>query len=87
MVLQTTSLPLRHPADLRLTNYTSVCYIRGVARKILTIVLILGGLVLLGFGGYKFILSRRPSAGLKVQTTPAALVFVNNNQIGQTPVS
>ena len=55
-------------------------------KKIIAGLVILLGLGLVGFGIYKFTQSRRPNAGLKVQTNPAALVFVDNAQIGQSPI-
>lgn len=55
-------------------------------KKVVAIVIILLGLGLVGFGGYKLYKSRQPNAGLKVETNPPALVFVNDTQIGQTPV-
>lgn len=55
-------------------------------KRILAGGVILLGVGLVGFGIYKWWQSRQPSAGLKVDTSPAALVFVDNVQVGQTPV-
>ncbi len=57
-----------------------------MGRKVIALVLILAGLGLVGWGGYNFLKSRKPNAGLKVETTPAGLVFVDNVQIGQSPI-
>jgi hypothetical protein len=57
-----------------------------VGRKIIALVLILAGLGLVGWGGYNFLKSRKPNAGLKVETNPPGLVFVDNVQIGQSPI-
>ncbi len=61
-------------------------YIMSVAKKIVTSLLIGIGLLLIGWGVWRFIQSRKPNAGLKVQTTPVSLVFVDNVQVGQTPL-
>jgi hypothetical protein len=61
-------------------------YINVVAKRILVIILIVVGLGLLGFGGYRYWLSKQPNAGLKVETTPVSMVFVDNLQIGQSPI-
>lgn len=57
-----------------------------MAKRIVAVVLIILGLGLVGLGGYRYWLSRQPNAGLKVETSPAAMVFVDNVQIGQTPI-
>ncbi len=63
-----------------------IWYIRSVAKKIVTSLLIGVGLLLIGWGVWRFIQSRKPNAGLKVQTNPVSLVFVDNVQVGQTPL-
>jgi len=55
-------------------------------KKVVAGLIIVLGLGLVGYGIYKFAQSRRPNAGLKVDTTPPALVFVDNTQIGQSPL-
>lgn len=55
-------------------------------KKVVAGLIVLLGLGLVGFGIYKFAQSRKPNAGLKVETNPAALVFVDNEQIGQSPI-
>ncbi len=55
-------------------------------KKIIAGLIVVLGLGLVGFGIFKFAQSRKPNAGLKVETNPQALVFVDNNQIGQSPV-
>ena len=49
--------------------------------------LVVAGLALaIGFGVYTWFRSRQPTAGLKVYSLPQALVFIDNVQIGQTPL-
>lgn len=55
-------------------------------KKLVAGVIVLLGLGLVGFGIYKFAQSRRPNAGLKVETNPPALVFVDSTQVGQSPL-
>lgn len=57
-----------------------------MSRKIVSIILVVSGLGLLAIFGYRFFAGRKPNAGLKIQTTPEALVFVDNVQLGQTPL-
>lgn len=52
----------------------------------MAIILIIAGLGLAGWGIFNYFQSQRPNAGLKVETNPPALVFVDNVQIGQSPV-
>lgn len=54
--------------------------------KYLAIGLILIGIGLAGFGGFSYWKSRQPTAGLKIETNISSLVFVDNLQVGQTPV-
>lgn len=56
--------------------------------KIIGISLIILGLVIVtSISISRFISSRRHSAGLKVDTTPPSLVFVDDVQVGRTPIS
>jgi CRISPR/Cas system-associated exonuclease Cas4 (RecB family) len=57
-----------------------------VGKKIIAGILIILGLSLVGFGIYRYLESRKPDAGLKIETTPESLVFVDNVQLGQTPI-
>lgn len=54
--------------------------------KIIAISLIALGLVSAGVGVYIWMQGKKPTAALKVDTNPSSLVFVDNIQIGQTPV-
>ena len=55
--------------------------------KVIGFSLVGAGLALaIGYGVYSWFKSRQPTAGLKVYSTPQALVFVDNVQIGQTPL-
>lgn len=54
--------------------------------KYLAIGLIVIGLVLAGFGGFSYWQSHQPTAGLKIETNIPSLVFVDNLQVGQTPI-
>ncbi len=54
--------------------------------KYLAIGLIIIGLGLAGFGGFTYYQSHQPTAGLKIETNPTSLVFVDNLQVGQTPI-
>lgn len=56
-------------------------------RKIVALSLIFAGLGLIAAIFFiRFIRARRPTAGLKVETTPQSTVFVDNVQIGTTPL-
>lgn len=57
-----------------------------MGKQIVAIILILAGAGAIGFGVFKYFQSKKPNAGLKIDATPAALVFVDNVQLGQTPV-
>ena len=57
-----------------------------MGKQIVAIVLILAGAGAIGFGVFKYFQSKKPNAGLKIDSTPAALVFVDNVQLGQTPI-
>lgn len=54
--------------------------------KIIAAILIVLGLGFVGMGVFFWWQSKKPTAGLKIESTPEALVFVDNVQIGQTPV-
>jgi hypothetical protein len=54
--------------------------------KIITIGLIALGLVSIAIGVFIWMQSKKPTAALKVDSNPQSLVFVDNIQIGQTPV-
>lgn len=54
--------------------------------RYLAIGLIVIGLGLVGFGGFSYWKSRQPTAGLKIETNITSLVFVDNLQVGQTPI-
>ncbi|MDP1743788.1 MAG: PEGA domain-containing protein, partial [Candidatus Amesbacteria bacterium] len=54
--------------------------------KIIAISLIALGLVSAGVGVFIWSQGKKPTAALKVESTPPSLVFVDNIQIGQTPV-
>ena len=56
-------------------------------KKLLAVILIiLGSLILIVFGAIKFIGAKKPTAGLKVETNPPSLVFVDDVEIGRTPL-
>jgi len=63
-------------------------YITAVdGKKLVAIVLIFAGLgVVASFAVSTFLKNRNPSAGLKIETTPPVLIFVNNVQIGASPL-
>jgi len=55
-------------------------------KKIVALIFIFAGLgTVAAFGTVSFLRSRKPTAALKIETTPAATVFVDNVQMGQTP--
>ncbi|HJZ04998.1 hypothetical protein A2634_01735 [Candidatus Amesbacteria bacterium RIFCSPHIGHO2_01_FULL_48_32] len=55
--------------------------------KLIGLILIAAGLIIgVGFSVFAFIRSRTPTAGLKVFSTPPALVFIDNAQVGRTPL-
>ncbi len=54
--------------------------------KIIAISLIVLGVVSAGVGIYFWRQGKRPTAGLKIDTNPTSLVFVDNTQIGQSPI-
>lgn len=55
--------------------------------KIIAISLIVLGLVSAGVGIFLWKDSKKPTAGIKVETNPTSLVFVDNAQIGQSPIN
>ena len=54
--------------------------------KIIAISLIVLGVVSAGVGIYFWKQGKKPTAGLRVDTNPTSLVFVDNAQIGQSPI-
>jgi hypothetical protein len=66
-----------------------LCYIYFVSGKKLTgLILVFAGCgILIGFLGFRGVINSRPRlAGLKVDTTPQALVYINNREVGLTPL-
>ena len=57
-----------------------------MGKKIIAIILILAGAGAIGFGVFKYLRSQKPNAVLRVDTTPPSLVYIDNIQIGQTPI-
>jgi hypothetical protein len=57
-----------------------------MTKRTLAIVLVAMGLVLVSLGGVKYWLDQRPTAGLKVETDPESIIFVDNKQVGQSPL-
>ena len=55
--------------------------------KIIAISLIVLGIVSVGVGIFLWKDSKKPTAGIKVETNPTSLVFVNNAQKGQSPIN
>lgn len=55
--------------------------------KIIAISLIVLGVVSAGVGIFFWQQGKKPTAGIKVETNPASLVFVDNVQIGQSPIN
>lgn len=56
------------------------------ARKLVPLVIVVIGLILvIGVVARQIIVSQKPSAGLKIETTPPALVFIDNQEMGKTP--
>ena len=55
-------------------------------KKIAALIFILSGVAILAaFGVVHLIRGRKPNAGLKIDSTPPSLVFVDNRQEGKTP--
>jgi hypothetical protein len=65
-----------------------VWYITLVSTKktIALVMIILGVALIAGFGIYSLVRRSQPNAGLKVDTSPSSLVFVDNVEIGSTPI-
>lgn len=40
----------------------------------------------IGFGVFTYFQSQKPDAGLKIDTNPSSLVFIDNVQVGKTPI-
>ncbi len=57
-----------------------------MGKKIVAIILILAGAGAIGFGVFSYFQSKKPNAGLRVESTPASLVYVDNIQLGQAPL-
>ena len=57
-----------------------------MGKKIIAVVLILAGATAIGFGVFKYLRSQKPNAVLRVDTTPPSLVYIDNTQVGQTPI-
>lgn len=53
--------------------------------KVVAIGLIIVGLALAVLGGYAFYQTQKPNAGIKIETSPPAVVFMDNVQVGVTP--
>lgn len=57
------------------------------AKKVIALSLIFAGVgILIGFFVIRLVQSRNPTAGLKIDTSPQSLVFVNGVEIGKTPI-
>ena len=57
-----------------------------ISKKYLPLVLIFSGVgIVAGIIASQFIKARQPTAGLKIESTPTALVFIDNVQEGSTP--
>lgn len=55
-------------------------------KKIIALVFLLSGAsILAAFGVVYFLRGRKPNAGLKIDTTPPSLIFIDNHQLGKTP--
>ncbi len=57
-----------------------------MGKKIIAIILILAGAGAIGFGVFSYFQGKKPNAGLRIESTPSALVYVDNIQLGQTPL-
>ncbi len=57
-----------------------------MGKKIIAIILILAGAGAIGFGVFSYFQSKKPNAGLRVESTPTSLVYVDNVQLGQAPL-
>lgn len=57
------------------------------SKKVISFVLIvIGVLIIVGFSLFSYLKSREPEAGLKIETNVPAIVFVDKNQVGRTPL-
>lgn len=55
-------------------------------RQLIALILIFCGLGIIASLAYiRFVRLAKPTAGLKIESVPAAVVFVNNAQVGRTP--
>ena len=57
-----------------------------MGKKIVAIILILAGAGAIGFGVFSYFQGKKPNAGLRVESTPTSLIYVDNVQLGQTPL-
>lgn len=57
-----------------------------MGKKVIAIILILAGAGAIGFGVFSYFQSKKPNAGLRVESTPTSLVYVDNVQLGQAPL-
>ena len=56
-------------------------------KKVISFILIvIGVLIVVGFSLFSYLQRRDPAAGLKVETNVPAIVFVDKNQVGRTPL-
>jgi hypothetical protein len=76
-----------HPG-LNIFQVNLVWYITFVSIKktIALVMIILGVALIAGFGIYSLVRRSQPNAGLKIDTSPSSLVFVDNVEMGSTPV-
>jgi hypothetical protein len=85
-VLQTAAFPLRHPAITH-RIISILWYITLViSKKYFPLILIFLGIGLVaGIIVAQFIKAQKPTAGLKIETTPPVLVFIDNVSQGNSP--
>lgn len=57
-----------------------------MGKKIVAIILILAGAGAIGFGVFSYFQGKKPNAGLRIESTPTSLVYVDNVQLGQSPL-
>lgn len=57
-----------------------------MGKKIIAIILILAGAGAIGFGVFSYFQSKKPNAGLRIESTPTSLVYIDNVQLGQAPL-
>lgn len=54
-------------------------------KLLIAVVLIVLGLGAVGVGIFKYLQGQKPNSGLKIETNPPSIVFIDNVQMGQTP--